>query len=206
LRTTNSDDVWRHVTDIWRKARAGFAENPLHALLWLIRVLTASKGRRGMESSSGVRWGKLRDWLNRYGLAECGGVLGALAASFVVRHITGNTIAGAYAAAWGETLGYACTILVRDFVNESRVARGSHGHFHIADAARVMTGLAAEFGPAGALDSFVTRPLAMALGTRALGLPLGVIVGKVGADLLFYVPVIIVYERRKRARRPNDPL
>ena len=70
-----------------------------------------------------------------------------------------------------------------------------------------MGGLAAEFGPAGALDTFVTRPLAMALGTRAFGLPLGVIVGKFAADLLFYVPVIIVYERRKRRRdriqRPN---
>ena len=58
----------------------------------------------------------------------------------------------------------------------------------------------AEFGPASVLDTLVTRPLAMALGTRLLGLPLGVVAGKVSADILFYLPVIFMYERKKRWR------
>jgi hypothetical protein len=133
-------------------------------------------------------------------LAECGGVIGALLASYLARRLTHNAVVAAYSGAWGETLGYAATIVARDFVSESRVVRVAQQRFRFADAARVLGGLAAEFGPAGALDSFVTRPLAMALGTRAFGLPLGVIVGKLAADLLFYVPVIAIYERRKRAR------
>jgi hypothetical protein len=134
-------------------------------------------------------------------VAECGGILGALVASYGVRRITGNAIAAAYSAAWGETVGYVCTIMLRDLATASRSSRVSQQAFRFVDALRVVTNLAAELGPAGALDSFVTRPLAMALATRALHLPLGIIVGKLAADLLFYVPVIIVYERRKQSRR-----
>lgn len=176
----------------------GYGDGPLNALLWLFRVVTGSSASSAAPPRP--RRARLRDWLHRYGLAECGGVLGALVASYVARRITGNAIAAAYSGAWGETLGYACTIVVRDFVSESRVARAAHQRFRFADVARVVSGLVAEFGPAGALDSFVTRPLAMGVGTRALGLPLGVIAGKVAADLLFYVPVIFMYERRKRKR------
>ena len=71
----------------------------------------------------------------------------------------------------------------------------------MADVSRVVTGLLAEFGPAGAIDTFVTRPLAMGLGVRALGLGLGVVLGKLAADVLFYVPVIVIYEYRQHRRR-----
>lgn len=146
------------------------------------------------------RWTKLREWVHRYGVAECAGVAGAVVGSYLVRHITGNTIAAAYGGAWGETLGYGAAIVTRDLVSESHAARSARGRFHLGDVGRVFAGLLVEFGPAGALDTLVTRPAAMALGTRAFGLPLGVIVGKLVADLLFYIPVIIMYERRKRSR------
>jgi hypothetical protein len=183
------------------RERARFGESPLHALLWLLRVLTTSSQPTGEREPSHPRWSRLRDWLTRYGIAECGGVLGALVVSYAARRATGNAIVAAYAAAWGETIGYVCTIMVRDLASESRSSRVAHQPFRLGDALRVVADLATELGPAGALDSFVTRPLAMALATRALGLPLGVIAGKLAADLLFYVPVIIVYERRKQGRR-----
>lgn len=41
----------------------------------------------------------------------------------------------------------------------------------------------------------------MAAGIRWLGAPWGVLAGKVAADILFYIPVIFLYERRKRAER-----
>lgn len=170
--------------------RSLFGDSPLHALLWLARVLATSD-----------KWAKLREWLRRYGLAECGGIAGAVVGSYLVRHTTGNAVAAAYGGAWGETLGYACTVLARDFISESRLVRSERRRLRLADLGRVVTGLLAEFGPAGALDTFVTRPAAMALGTRSLGLPLGVVVGKLAADVLFYVPVIIVYEHRQHSRR-----
>ena len=155
----------------------------------------------GRLASEGTKWALLSEWLSRYGVAECAGIACALIGSYVVRHLTGSTLAAAYAGAWGESIGYIGAVVTRDFLAESRLARAADRGFGIRDSARVTTGLLAEFGPSGVLDTFVTRPLAMALGVRLLGLAMGIVAGKVAADIVFYVPVIFMYERRKRWRR-----
>jgi len=177
---------------------------PRQALLWLWRAVMEPTERSvtGVGASRGARrWAMLRDWVQRYGLAECGGVAGALLATFVVRHATTHAMMVAYAGAWGETIGYAGVIVTRDWV--------AHARHRVARADRptsprglpdVLIGLLAEFGPAGAIDSLATRPLAMAAGVRLLGPVRGVILGKLAADTLFYIPVILTYEHRKRRR------
>ena len=89
----------------------------------------------------------------------------------------------------------------RDFLAAARQKRAARQDFTARDGARVVGGLLVEFGPAALLDTFVTRPLAMALGTRLLGLPLGILAGKLAADSLFYIPVIATYEHRTRGKR-----
>ncbi len=140
---------------------------------------------------------KILEWLRRYGLAECGGITCAVLASFIARRATGNPVASGYAGAWGETLGYVTVLVARDLLFAARRRRDARRAFTIRDGAGVIGGLLVEFGPAGLLDTLLTRPFAMAVGTRLLGLPLGVIAGKLVADGLFYVPVIAMYERRK---------
>lgn len=147
---------------------------------------------------------KLLEWLSRYGAAECAGIGGALLGAMIVRDATGNALAAAYGGAWGETVGYASVIITRDYLAETRARRGPQGSFSLRDAAGLASDLLAEFGPAGALDTFVTRPFAMAVGTRLLGITLGILAGKLVADLLFYVPVVLMYERRKQRRRRDD--
>lgn len=139
-------------------------------------------------------------WLNRYGVAECAGIGGALLGAIIVRDATGSAIASAYGAAWGETLGYASVIVTRDYLTEKRALRARQRSFSLRDGVRMMTALLAEFGPAGVLDTFVTRPFAMAIGTRMLGITLGVIVGKFAADAVFYLIVVSMYERGRRRR------
>ena len=136
-------------------------------------------------------------WLNRYGIAECAGIACALGGSLVVRRLSGSAIAAAYAAAWGETIGYSAAIVGRDFLTGVRTARVRRQAFGARGAFGVVVGLLAEFGPAGLLDTFVTRPLTMGLGARFIGPKLGVLAGKLAADVLFYVPVIFMYERRR---------
>ena len=141
------------------------------------------------------------DWILRYGPAEVGGFLVALVASVLVRRATGHAILAAYAAAWGETAGYAGVIVVRDLFSELREARSRGQRPHLGHAGSVATGLLTEFGPAGVIDTFLSRPLAMAVGVRLLGPVLGLVAGKLMADALFYIPVIYMYERRKHRRR-----
>ena len=144
---------------------------------------------------------KVVQWLSRYGLAECGGIACALLGSFLVRRATGNAIAAAYAGAWGESIGYSAVVVTRDFVAARRTAHATKRQFGFRGAGGVVAELLTEFGPAGVLDTFVTRPFAMALGARMLGPQLGLIAGKFAADVVFYVPVIFMYERKKHWRR-----
>ena len=147
---------------------------------------------------------KLSQWVRRYGLAEVVGIVGALVASAVVRRATGNAIAAAYGAAWGETVGYTAVIVAQDLLAESRASRQKHRMLGWRDLGELATGLLSEFGPAGLLDTLLVRPATMALGTRLVGPHAGVIAGKLAADVLFYIPVIYMYERRKRRRRHDS--
>lgn len=142
----------------------------------------------------------LRDWLLRYGPAEVAGITLAFVASFAVRHTTHSAILGAYAAAWGETIGYASVMGTRDLLAQFRQSRRRGRKAPVRDAGSVATDLLAEFGPAGVIDTFVTRPFMMAVGVKMLGAVVGLVFGKITADLLFYGPVVYMYERRKRRR------
>jgi hypothetical protein len=141
---------------------------------------------------------RVADWLRRYGLAECAGLTCAFLTSFAVRQLTNSNIAAAYGAAWGESFGYSSVIILRDYLAAARNAHAAGRSVSVRDAGGVATGLLAEFGPAAIIDTFVTRPFAMGVGMRLLGPRLGLIAGKLAADVLFYLPVIFMYERRKR--------
>lgn len=151
------------------------------------------------EPGLGAR-AKVVEWLSRYGFAECAGVTCALLASFVARHLTKSPIVAAYAGAWGETLGYSGVVITRDIRAEARLARARARRVGPRDVRTVATQLLAEFGPSGVLDTMLVRPFAMAFGARLLGPQRGLIVGKLAADVVFYLPVIFMYERGKRRR------
>jgi hypothetical protein len=144
---------------------------------------------------------KAADWLRRYGIAECAGVTCALVGSFTARRLTGSTIAAAYGGAWGESLGYSTVIILRDYLAARRAAHAAGRSVDARDAGGVATGLLTEFGPAAILDTFVVRPFTMGVGMRLIGPGRGLIAGKLAADAFFYLPVILMYERRKRIAR-----
>jgi hypothetical protein len=150
-------------------------------------------------------WPKVRDWLGRYGLAECVGISCALAGSFLVRRLTGSAIAAAYGGAWGETIGYSSVIVARDIASTAHSSRAAGRKLRPHDAVGLIRGLMIEFGAAGLLDTFLVRPFAMGVGQRFLGPERGLIAGKFAADIVFYIPVIYTYERRKRSS-PDRPL
>ena len=144
---------------------------------------------------------KVADWLRRYGLAEVAGITCALVGSYGARRLTGSNIAAAYGGAWGESLGYSSVIILRDYLAARRGAHAEGRIVNVRDAGGIATGLLAEFGPAAVLDTLVVRPFAMGVGMRTLGPARGLIAGKIAADILFYIPVIYTYERRKQRVR-----
>ncbi|HVW06363.1 MAG TPA: hypothetical protein VHB78_15260 [Vicinamibacterales bacterium] len=144
---------------------------------------------------------KLLEWIARYGLAEIAGIGGALLAVFIVRRLTTSAVAAGYAGTCGETLGYVGAIAARDFLTAHRDARASGQKLGARARRSVIVQLLVELGPAGVIDTILIRPLAMAAGVRWLGPVIGLLAGKIVGDVGFYVPVIMMYERRRRRER-----
>lgn len=129
---------------------------------------------------------KLSEWLWRYLPLEIVATVTALMGAGLVSLATSNQVALAFAGTWGENVGFYGYAAWRDY-------RTHQGFLRLAGHMLV------EFGPAEALDSFVVRPACMYLGQQMTGsLGWGIALGKVAADVVFYVLVIISYEIKKR--------
>lgn len=147
---------------------------------------------------------KAAEWLGRYGVAEIAGLCTAIAGSLAARILTGSEIAAAYGGSLGENLGYYGIIIGREIAHDRRAAFALGLRYGFVGAGRTARNLVLEFGIAEALDSTILRPLAMALGVRFLGRGFGIVVGKLAADVTFYVPVICAYELRRHLARAGE--
>ena len=127
----------------------------------------------------------IREWGRRYIPAEIFGIIGAVLGSVAVYAVTNNRIASAYAGTLGENIFYYGFILAREFRNNN-----------ILESIR---NIIIEFGPAEMLDSMIVRPFCMFLFPIILdSYAIGIIAGKLFADVIFYIPTVISYELRKR--------
>ncbi len=128
---------------------------------------------------------RVSEWFHRYAVAEVAGLVCALVAAVAVGRTAGPA-AAAIAGTLGEGVGFYGVILLRELRR--------HGPNW-----RVARGLVVEFGLAEVADTLAVRPLAMYAATVLAGDTLvGVLVGKVAADVVFYAVAITGYELRKR--------
>ncbi len=138
-------------------------------------------------------------WLRRYGPAEVAATCGAVIAAAV-----GARLAGAGGAALAGTLGEAVAFYGFVVARELRAERAAGGG---RSALQVLSDLLVEFGPAEVLDTCAVRPLAMYVGPLLTGnLTVGILAGKLAADLLFYALAAVGYELRRPAPTTGDPL
>ena len=142
--------------------------------------------------------GRVGTWIKRYGPSEVAGIALALGGSWLLLQATDSVIAAAYGASIGEALGFYGSLVTREMIQEAYFAGARRAPYGVSEMMRTWRGLLLEFGPAELLDTGLIRPLAMALGTGLLGWGLGIVAGKILADVTFYLPVIWVYERRRR--------
>jgi hypothetical protein len=153
-----------------------------------------------------MEWPRVKRWLHRYGPAELCGIATALLGSYGVHALTGNEIAAAFGGSIGETLGFYSVIIGREIRRHREAARVAELPYGPRGWFKTFSWLILEFGPAEILDTGIIRPFTMGLGTRLLGRALGIPLGKLAADVTFYVPVIAIYEwRRRREPHANAP-
>jgi hypothetical protein len=131
-------------------------------------------------------------WLRRYLPAELVCTPIALLSAWLAVTLTGSTAVAAIAGTWGENLGFYGMMLAREL-----------GRRGVRALPAILRDLALEFGPAEALDSMLLRPALMYTGMILAPSPaLGIVAGKLAADICFYVPAIVSYELLCRRTRP----
>ncbi len=143
---------------------------------------------------------KGREWLARYLPLEIIATLTALIGGLLATLVTTNAVAIAYAAAWSENIGYYALAFAREMRGQpgAETSGEAAGASTSARSLRATKNLVLEFGPAELVDSFISRPFCMYAATWMFGsIGVGIIVGKLLGDLIFYGLAIIAYEFRK---------
>ena len=142
---------------------------------------------------------RVQAWLRRYAAAELAATLGALLAAAAGARLAGPGGA-AVAGALGETVAFYGFVVARELRAERRSGGGR-------STSRALSDLLVEFGPAEVIDTLAVRPLAMYVGPLLTGnLSVGIVAGKVAADLVFYTLAAIGYELRRPTSTAGDPL
>jgi ornithine decarboxylase len=136
------------------------------------------------------RSGRVREWIGRYLVAELAGLTTALLAALAVTSWDPDQLAvAAYASALGEGVGFYAGFLVVRYLREE-IDGPPRRRIAVIVAAAVV-----EFGPAEIVDTVLIRPAAMYLASWATGnVIIGVLIGKVAADVVFYGLAITSYE------------
>ena len=112
--------------------------------------------------------------------------------------LTGSLVASAFAAALSESVAFYTVLLLRDMVRDAYAAGARRTRYGPREIAGTWRNLFVEFGRAELLDAAILRPLCMGLGSRYLGPWLGVVAGKVIADVAFYAAPMLTTEARRR--------
>ena len=136
------------------------------------------------------RSGRVREWIGRYLVAELAGLTTALLAAIAVTSWDPDRLAiAAYASALGEGVGFYAGFLIVRYLREE-IDGPPRRRIAVIVAAAVV-----EFGPAEIVDTVLIRPAAMFLASLATGnVIIGVLIGKVAADIVFYGLAITSYE------------
>ena len=131
--------------------------------------------------------------------AEIFATLGAVIGAYVIFLLTQNRILSAYAGAIGDSICFYMVIFIKDTLASAMRHKSNNKKYNILVLAKDTRNILIEFGPAEILDTLVIRPFLMYFFSLYAGnFAVGILLGKISADVVFYFPVVISYELRKK--------
>ena len=138
---------------------------------------------------------KIKEWLNRYLIAELISIVFAMLSAFLADILLHNPIVTALAATWMSNVGFYGTIVYKDIKAKKKL----HGKITLQIYIKTFIGLIVEFGPAEYLDTVLIRPIALYIFPILFGsLSWGIFIGIMAANITYYLPVILSYEMKKK--------
>jgi hypothetical protein len=131
--------------------------------------------------------------------AELFATIGVFSGALITYELTGNTILAAYIGTIGDNLGYYTYITFHEIKVDKKEQKVNNKKYGMSGFLKTSRSLLIEFGPGEALDSFIVRPAALILFPILLGnYVIGLIIGVLIADIIFYIPTIMSYELKKK--------
>lgn len=140
---------------------------------------------------------KFREWFDRYKYAELSATSAALASSQFSRIFDGLTTA--YLITFAEYFAFYGVILFMAYKKLAQTNRSLDKRTPLKEIVFLIRNLLLEFGYPAILDLFIIRPFCMYWMPILTGNYLiGIILGKISADSIFYGLAIVNYELIKR--------
>lgn len=137
--------------------------------------------------------------MNRYLFAEIISTILSLAAAYFVKYVSDNDIAAAYAGSVVASVSFYGLILFKDVRISRKKYRSESKKYSYKTFLKDFRNLLVEFGPSEILDVALVRPFFMYIIPIIISnFMLGTFIGKIFADIVFYIPAIFMYEMRKK--------
>lgn len=142
---------------------------------------------------------KIKEWIRRYLLADILSTILSLATAWVIHRTTGDNVLAAFVGSAMASISFYGIIAYSDVRKSLKHHRKHALRYNFASYFKDLRNLIIEFGPSEILDVLAVRPFFMYLMPKVMGeFMLGTFVGKMMADLVFFIPAIVMYEVRKK--------
>ncbi len=142
---------------------------------------------------------KVVEWLKRYLPAEVLSTAVTVLAAWLMHQSGGGSVAVALVSTWSGNLTYFGYILISDIFRSVNQHKLAGEKYTIGGVLVNLRSLVIEFGLAEALDSLLIRPLIMYYVPALINdFTTGILVAKLSADVIFYIPAIVGYELNKK--------
>ncbi len=142
---------------------------------------------------------KIIDWLRRYLVADIISTILSLATAWSLMESTGDRVLAAFVGSAVASISFYGFIATKDVRKSVKKHRAEEKKYKIKSFLVDFRNLIIEFGPAELIDVLAVRPFFMYLIPKVTGdFLLGTFIGKMIADVIFFVPAILMYELRKK--------
>jgi len=142
---------------------------------------------------------KLKEWIGRYLPAEIISTILSVSSAWFVKSYFNEAVLAAFVGSLMASVGFYGTMAFRDISKALEHHRKHQMKYGIISFLKDFRNLLVEFGPAEIIDVVIVRPFLMYSAPQFTdSFLLGTFIGKMSADVVFYVFAVIMYEVRKK--------
>jgi len=142
---------------------------------------------------------KILEWIKRYLLADVLSTVLSLGTAWLIMEQSGDRVLAAFVGSAVASVVFYFTVAFSDVRKSIKQYKIDNERYKIKSFLIDFRNLIIEFGPAELLDVLAVRPFFMYLIPKLTGdFLLGTFIGKMIADVIFFIPVIIMFELRKK--------